>query len=134
MCLDLNFPTFRMYHKVVKPKTGLLGGLLGGVVSLVLGIARGRRHPRRGRLPRGRQADVDRDDATSTVDEGLSAGNGWRLFDPIDLKPELGGAAARRPPGRAALHGPRRREQGERPRSTTSTSTRCAGSLLDVAE
>ena len=23
MCLDLNFPTFRMYHKVVKPKTGL---------------------------------------------------------------------------------------------------------------
>ena len=31
MCLDLHFPTFRMYHKVVKPKPGLLGGLLGGV-------------------------------------------------------------------------------------------------------
>ena len=37
MCLDLNFPTFRMYHKVVKPKPGLVGGLLGGVTGLVLG-------------------------------------------------------------------------------------------------
>jgi hypothetical protein len=88
MCLDLNFPTFRMYHKVVKQKTGLLGGVL----SLVLG---------------------DADEAELKVEvvyyeianpvwtemkqfdgrQGTSAGNGWRLSDHIDLKPDLGGSA-----------------------------------------
>ena len=86
MCLDLNFPTFRMYHKVVKPKT-----LLGGVLGLVLG---------------------DADEAELKVEvvyheianpvwtemkefdgkQGTSAGHGWRLSDHIDLKPELGGS------------------------------------------
>ncbi len=87
MCLDLNFPHFRMYHKVVKPKYGLLGNVIG----LVLG---------------------DADDAEIKVDvvyheiahpvwtemkkfdgkQGVSAGSGWRLSDKIDLKPELGGS------------------------------------------
>jgi hypothetical protein len=86
MCLDLNFPHFRMYHRVVKPKTSLLGGLLG----LVLG---------------------DQDDARVKVeviyhevenpvwtemarfdgDEGIGAGNGWRLSKKINLEPQLGG-------------------------------------------
>jgi hypothetical protein len=87
MCLDLNTPTFRMYHKVVKPRTGLLGGLLG----LVLGSPQ--------------DADVRVEVVYPEVaypewtkmtefdgEEGQSAGNGWRLFDPIDLHPELGGA------------------------------------------
>ena len=33
---------------------------------------------------------MDRDDGFDG-EQGRSAGNGWRLFDPIDLKPELGG-------------------------------------------
>jgi hypothetical protein len=84
MCLDLNFPHFRMYHRVVKPRT------LNGVLSLVSG---------------------DADDAEIKVDviyhevsnprwtelkkfdgkQGLLAGS-WRLSEKIDLKPDLGGS------------------------------------------
>jgi hypothetical protein len=88
MCLDLNFPTFRMYHKVVKPKPGLLGSVLG----LVLGT------PEAADI----RVEVVYPDVANPMwtemtrfdgREGKSAGNSWRLFDPIDLKPELGGAA-----------------------------------------
>jgi hypothetical protein len=87
MCLDLNTPTFRMYHKVVKPRTGLLGGLLG----LVLG------NPSAADV----RVEVVYPGVASPAwtvmtefdgEEGVKAGNGWRLFDPIDLRPELGGA------------------------------------------
>ena len=86
MCLDLNFPTFRMYDKVVKPKTGLLGGVLG----LVLGT------PKSARL----KVEVVYHEISRPVwtemghidgDKGPAAGNGWRLSESIDLKPELGG-------------------------------------------
>ena len=87
MCLDLHFPTFRMYSKVVKPKTGLLGAVLG----LVLGD----QHDAELRV------EVVYHQIANPVwtkmdkfkgDEGTSAGNGWRLTDPIDLQPELGGS------------------------------------------
>jgi hypothetical protein len=87
MCLDLNFPEFRMYHKVVKPKTGLLGGLFG----LVLG------DPDAARV----KVEVVYHEIANPVwtemtqfdgDKGVSAGNGWRLGDSIDLKPDLGGS------------------------------------------
>ena len=92
MCLDLNYPTFRMYHKVVKPKPGLVGGLLGGVLGLVLGTpedADVRVEVVYPHVVTPMWTEMTRFDGR----EGLSAGNGWRLFDPIDLKPELGGAA-----------------------------------------
>jgi hypothetical protein len=87
MCLDLHFPTFRMYSKVVKPKTGLLGAVLG----LVLGNADDAEL----------RVDVIYHQIANPVwtrmdkfkgDEGTSAGSGWRLTDPIDLQPELGGS------------------------------------------
>jgi hypothetical protein len=87
MCLDLNYPTFRMYHKVVKPKTGLLGSILG----LVLGSPEDadiRVEVVYPALVAPLWTEMTRFDGR----EGVSAGNGWRLFDPIDLKPELGGA------------------------------------------
>ena len=90
MCLDLNFPTFRMYHKVVKPKPGLIGGLLGGVVGLVLGTPEAadvRVEVVYPEVVRPMWTEMTHFDGR----EGVSAGNGWRLFDPIDLKPELGG-------------------------------------------
>jgi hypothetical protein len=86
MCLDLNFPHFRMYHKVVKPKTGLLGALLG----LVLGDqddARVRVDVIYHEVANPVWTTMDRFDG----DDGVGAGNGWRLSRPIDLKPELGG-------------------------------------------
>jgi hypothetical protein len=89
MCLDLNYPTFRMYHKVVKPKTGLLGSLLG----LVLGTPQAadiRVEVVYPEVAIPQWTEMTRFDGR----EGVSAGNGWRLFDPIDLKPELGGAEA----------------------------------------
>jgi hypothetical protein len=91
MCLDLNYPTFRMYHKVVKPKPGLVGGLLGGVLGLVLGTpeaAKVRVEVVYPQVAAPQWTQMTKFDGR----EGVSAGNGWRLFDPIDLKPELGGA------------------------------------------
>ena len=87
MCLDLHFPTFRMYSKVVKQKTGLLGSILG----LVLGDADDAEL----------KVDVIYHEIANPVwtkmdkfkgDEGTSAGNGWRVTDPINLNPELGGS------------------------------------------
>ena len=126
MCLDLNFPTFRMYHKVVKPKTGLVGGLLGGVLGLVLGSPERRRRPRRGRLPRGRHPDVDQDD-------GVRRRRGRVGRQRLEaLRPDRPEAGAGRRPCRAPAR-PRCASRSSTPRarrassSTTSTSTRCAG-------
>jgi hypothetical protein len=91
MCLDLNTPTFRMYHKVVKPKSGLVGGLLGGVLGLVLGSPEDADIRVEVVYP-GVVAPAWTQMTRFDGREGVSAGNGWRLFDPIDLKPELGGA------------------------------------------
>ena len=86
MCLDLNFPNFRMYDKVVKPKAGLLGS----VVGLVLG------NPKEARL----KVEVVYHEISRPVwtemgrvdgDKGPAAGNGWRVSESINLKPELGG-------------------------------------------
>jgi hypothetical protein len=84
MCLDLHFPTFRMYHKVVKPsRTGLLALGKADEAELEVEVV----YHEIANPVWTEMADFD-------GKQGLSAGNGWRLSDHINLKPELGGSEA----------------------------------------
>ena len=81
MCVDLHFPTFRMYHKTVKAENGQL--VLGKadksevkVVVVYLNVAQ----------PRWKEMEKFHGD------DGDSASDGWMVSEAIDLMPELGGA------------------------------------------
>ena len=81
MCLDLNYPTFRMYHKVVKERNGVLS--LGDADHAEIGVEVV--YPE---IPNPLWSEMKEFDG----DQGKSAGLGWRLSDHIPLKPELGGS------------------------------------------
>ena len=80
MCLDLHFPTFRMYHRTVKPQNGLL---LSGKADKseikveVIYLAKADKKWKEMKKFHGKDGDA--------------APNGWMLSDSINLKPELGG-------------------------------------------
>ena len=80
MCVDLHFPTFRMYHKTVKDQDGQL--VLGKadkseikVEVVYLNVEK----PKWKEMKKFKGKD------------GVSAPNNYKLSKPIDLKPEIGG-------------------------------------------
>ena len=81
MCVDLHFPTFRMYHKVVKERNGVLSlGDADNAEILVEVVYHEIDNP------------VWSEMKEYDGDQGQSAGQGWRLSDHIPLQPELGGS------------------------------------------
>ena len=116
MCLDLHFPTFRMDHKVVRDKNGLL--VLGKADRAVMKV-----EVVYYQIANPMWTEMKSFDGRN----GIYVGNSWKLTDPIDLKPALGGP-------HPALARPRcvsrswMQSKARASCSTTSTSTRCAGS------
>ena len=81
ICIDLNYPTFRFYNKVVKSATLALGSADDADIRVEV-VHLAVRNP------------MWEEVKTFDGKQGTSAGSGWRLSDPVQLKPDLGGARA----------------------------------------
>ena len=81
MCLDLHFPTFRMYHKVVRDKNGLF--VLGKADKAVIKV-----EVVYHQIANPVWTEMKRFDGRN----GIYVGNSWKVTDHIDLKPDLGGS------------------------------------------
>ena len=80
MCVDLHFPTFRMYHRTVKLQNGLLvaGKADKSEIKVeVIYLDKTDKKWKETKKFHGKDGDV--------------APSGWMVSDPIELKPELGG-------------------------------------------
>jgi len=82
MCVDLHFPTFRMYHRTVKQQNGArVQGKADKSEIRVDVIYLGVPAKKWEKMKKFKGKD------------GVSAANGWMVSESIDLKPELGGKA-----------------------------------------
>jgi hypothetical protein len=79
MCLDLHFPTFRMYHKTIKHDNHLAVGKRDKSELKVEVVYLNIEKPKWEKMAKFKGKD------------GVSAPGDYMLSEPIDLKPEIGG-------------------------------------------